>query len=86
MNSKWNIDITKEREIWNKKIIDIFIKVPHICDSCNHGFVNLINQDNEINPIIGKWNSYNCKKNIYLRKVTIFETYKHTPVSVLYII
>ena len=84
MNNKWNIDVAKEREFWKKKIFDNFIKIPQICESCNHGAVNLINQDSEINPFLGKCNNYKCKKNIYLRKGTIFEKHKHTPVSVLY--
>lgn len=74
-----------------KKIFDNFIKIPQICESCSHGVVNLINQDSEIinqdseiNPFLGKGNNDKCKKNIYLFKGTIFEKHKHTPVSVLY--
>ena len=78
------MDIAKERALWQKELIGKFIKVPKICPVCNHGAIYLINQENEINPILGKCNSYKCNYNLYLRKGTIFEFHKHTPASVLY--
>ena len=65
-------------------MLDKYIPIPKECINCNHGVINLINQNNETNPIIGKSNYYKCNRNIRLRKGIIFEFYMHTPASVLY--
>ena len=74
--NKWNKSIKKEKEFWEKHIIQKFINVPHICEACNYGEINLINLESEINRIVGKCNFYTCKKTTYLRKDTIFEYHK----------
>ena len=51
MITKWNIDIAKERALWQKELIGKFITVPNICPACTHGAIYLINQENEINLI-----------------------------------
>ena len=81
---KWKINIETERAFWNKYLLDKYISMPKYCINCNHGVINLINQDKDTNPIIGKCNYYKCNRNIRLRKGTIFEFHKHTPSSVLY--
>ena len=81
---KWKINIETERAFWNKYLLDKNIPIPKYCINFNHGIINLINQDNDTNPIIGKYNYYKCNRNILLRKGTIFEFHKHTPASVLY--
>ena len=70
--------------IWNKYLLDKYIPIPKDWINCNHGVINLINQDNDTNPIIGKFNYYKCNRNMQLRKGTIFEFHKYIPSSVLY--
>ena len=60
MIAKWNIDIAKERALWHKELIGKFIIIPNICPVCTHSGIYLINKENEINPILGKCNSYKC--------------------------
>ena len=80
---EWKIPIDQEREIWKKEILNIFIPIKEICPSCSKGFIGLKNNDSIINPLISKCNFYKCRKEVYLRKGTIFEYNSRTPASVL---
>ena len=59
-----------------------YFPIKEICPSCSKGFIGLKNNDSIINPLIGKCNFYKCRKEVYLRKGTIFEYNSRTPASV----
>ena len=82
--NKWPIPIDKEREIWTNKLIPNFIRIPDKCPICKIGIIYLRKNNSLNNPFLGKCNKYNCNREIYLRKGTIFAENNKTPCSVLF--
>ena len=78
------ISIEAERDIWNKKLINILIPLLSKCRYCNKGVLYLRNNHNIINPLLGKCNNYKCNREVYLRVGTIFQNFKKIPASVLF--
>ena len=67
-------------------LIHIFIIIPTNCPICLIGKISIINNDNIINPLLGKCSHYKCRRTLFLRNNTIFSENNYTPASVLYYI
>lgn len=80
----WNLNIIRERNFWKDKLLNIFINVPETCPHCKIGKINLKNNENIINPLLGKCIYYKCKRELYFRIGSLFEKHNKTPASIIY--
>jgi len=81
---KWNINLDSERNFWNEKLKDKFIKIPKNCPLCMKPYINKIPNSTLNNPILGKCTKF--EKAIYLRENIIFGLFPSAQASKFFII
>jgi hypothetical protein len=80
----WKINIETESRFWYKYLLDKYIPFKKNCINCNHGFISLINENNETNSIIGKRKITSVIEIYDWEKVPFFNFISILQLSVIY--
>ena len=78
-----NIDLTLEEE---RKILSHYLGIglflfPKNCPACNHS-ISIKENDSLNNPYLARCTNSKCRKTIYLRTNTLFDSFPRTPISI----
>ena len=77
-----NLNMQKERKLWNEYLSNGLIPFPERCAKCN-GNICLNEYNALINPYVGRCSNPKCRKYVFLRENTLFNYFSKTHISII---
>ena len=77
-----NLNMEKERKLWNEYLSNGLIPFPERFTKCN-GNICLNEYNTLINPYVWRCSNPKCRKYVFLRENTLFNYFPKTPISII---